>query len=113
MTEKQKSKIWELRRLRWGYRRIAAALQVSRDDVKRFCQEQGIGGAGELVPLNLSVLYGNIGRCRTCGAALDQKSKGRKRHFCSGKCRTAYCRELKKVTGGTDNEQSSFYELDP
>ena len=113
MTENQKSKIWELRRLKWGYRRIAAVLQISRDDVKQFCQENGLGGASELVFLNLSVLYENIGRCRTCGRELEQKPKGRKRHFCSGKCRTAYCRELKKVSGGTDNEQPVFYELDP
>ena len=33
-----------------------------------------------------------------------------KRHFCSGKCRTAYCRELKKV-GGDDHEQSILFVI--
>ena len=110
MTEKQKKTIRELRQQRWGYRRIARALQIPRDAVKQFCVENGLAGSCDLIPLNLSVLYENIGVCRTCGKELEQKPRGRKRHFCSGKCRTAYCRELKKV-GGDDHEQSILFVI--
>lgn len=99
MTGEQKKSVREMRYSGLGYKKIAAELNLSRDEVKQFCAENGLRGPAELVPLNLSVWYENIGRCRTCGKNLEQKRYGRKRHFCSGKCRTAYCRKMKKLEG--------------
>lgn len=99
MTEDQKNIIREMRYSGVGYKRIARELNLTRDEVRLFCIQNGMQGPGELVPLNLSAWYESIGHCCTCGKGLDQKHYGRKRHFCSGKCRTAYYRQLKKLEG--------------
>ena len=47
MTNEQKEKIIELRKLGIGYRSIATAMNMSRDKVRNFCKAQGLDGYGK------------------------------------------------------------------
>lgn len=47
MTNEQKGKIIELRKIGIGYRSIAGAMDLSRDAVRNFCKAQGLDGYGE------------------------------------------------------------------
>lgn len=46
MTDEQKDKIIELRKIGIGYRSIAEALDLSRDKVRYYCKVQGLDGYG-------------------------------------------------------------------
>lgn len=46
MTNEQKEKIIELRKLGIGYRSIATAMDLSRDSVRNFCKSRGLDGFG-------------------------------------------------------------------
>ncbi len=46
MTNEQKEKIEELRKIGIGYRSIAMALDLSRDIVRNYCKSQGLDGYG-------------------------------------------------------------------
>jgi len=43
MTNEQKEKIIELRKLGIGYRSIATAMDLNRDSVRNFCKSRGAG----------------------------------------------------------------------
>ncbi len=47
MTEEQKGKIIELKKLGIGYLNIAMAMDVYRDKVRNFCKAQGLDGYGK------------------------------------------------------------------
>ena len=47
MTNEQKEKIIELRKLGIGYRSIATAMDLSRDSVRNFCKSRGLDGFGQ------------------------------------------------------------------
>lgn len=96
MKEEQKEIIRSLRLQGWGYKRIAKELKLNRNQVQLYCQTHGLGGQGELVKLNLPIWYENNGRCIVCGEKLSRKQRGRKRRFCSGRCRTKYYRMRKQ-----------------
>ncbi len=92
MKQEQGELIRSLRLESWGYKRIAKELRLNRNQVQLYCQTHGLGGQGEFVKLNLPIWYENNGRCIVCGEKLKKKRRGRKRKFCSGKCRTKYYR---------------------
>lgn len=79
----------------WGYKKIAKELNLKRDEVRLYCMSHGLGGQGQFVEPNYLAWKENHGRCLVCGKKLERKPKGRKRRFCSGRCRTIYCRAKK------------------
>ncbi len=100
MTNEQKALIRTYRLQGSGYKRIAKELHLTVDQVQRYCRKNGLAGPGQLVALNLSVWYEQNMRCKVCGKKLKQPARGRKRHFCSGRCRTAYYRQAKEKQTG-------------
>ena len=96
MLTEQKEQIHTYRLQGWGYKRIASELHVTVDQVKRYCKKNGLSGPAQFLSVNLPIWYEQNMRCRVCGKKLTQPSRGRKRHFCSGKCRTAFYRKGKQ-----------------
>lgn len=96
VKQEQKELIRSLRLQGWGYKRIAKALRLNRNQVQLYCKTHGLAGAGEFVKLNLPIWYEQNDRCIICGEKLDRKQRGRTKRFCSGKCRTKYYRAKKQ-----------------
>ena len=96
MKQEEQEMIRSLRLQGWGYKRIAKELKLNRNQVQLFCKTHGLGGAGEFVKLNMPIWYEQNGLCIICGEKLEQKDRGRKKRFCSGKCRTKYYRMRKE-----------------
>ena len=92
MTEVQKELIRSMRLQGIGYRAIASSLHLKLNKVELFCKTHGLGGDGWLVRMNYPVWCENNDRCPVCGKKLKQSRRGRKKKFCSGRCRTAWCR---------------------
>ena len=76
-----------------GYRMIAYELGLARGEVRAFCRANGLAGDVALSKENMGEWYAQHGRCMVCGKQLSRAGKGRRRRFCSGKCRTEYWRE--------------------
>ena len=92
MREDQKEMVRLLRKSGRGYRTIAYELGLPRVEVRDFCRAEGLTGDPVLVKQNLSEYYTQHGRCMVCGKPLNHTGRGRKRQFCSGRCRTEYWR---------------------
>ena len=106
MTDVQKELIRAMRLQGIGYRAIARSLHLRLNKVELYCKTHGLAGDGWLVRKNYPVWCGNNDRCPVCGKKLEQSGRGRKKKFCSGKCRTAWCRmkqaEAEDEMGGLD-----------
>lgn len=80
MTETERSRIIELQRKGYGYKKIAAETGLSTNTVKSFCSrhpvQEEVSETGEL--------------CRNCGRPLEQTPHKRKKRFCSDTCRMAW-----------------------
>ena len=87
MTDEERQKITELRLNGFGYKAIAAAMGMNRNNVRSFCQRHGIGGSSVVVALNLEEQKNSALICRHCNKKLTQSLTGRKRKFCSEVCR--------------------------
>lgn len=72
MTNEQKEKIIELRKLGIGYRSIATAMDLSRDSVRNFCKSRGLDGYGQdyIKPLPEKVIREH---CKNCGKRMLKK----------------------------------------
>lgn len=79
MTNEQKVRITTLRQGGWGYKKIAQMLDLPLGTVQSFCRRENIMSAEP------SIFDEN--HCRQCGNPLIQKSKVKKRKFCSDGCR--------------------------
>lgn len=87
MTNEQKEKIIELRKLGIGYRSIATAMDLSRDSVRNFCKSRGLDGFGQdySKPKPEKVIREH---CKNCGKRINQKKlKGRPKTYCSIECK--------------------------
>lgn len=82
IPEMQKDAILALRQQGRSYKEIAGHLVLSPNTVKSVCRR---GGATTPKP-EMSTLV----TCKNCGAPLLQNTGGRKRAFCSDKCRYAW-----------------------
>ena len=104
MTEVQKELIRSMRLQGIGYRAIARSLHLKLNKVELYCKTHGLAGDGWLVRLNYPVWCEQNDRCPVCGKKLTQPKRGRRKKFCSGKCRTAWCRarRAEEETGGSD-----------
>ena len=93
MTDVQKEQMRAMRMQGIGYRLIAKSLGLKINQVQLFCKAHGLAGNGELARLNYPIWCQQNDRCRICGAKLHQPKIGRKKIFCSGRCRTRFYRE--------------------
>ena len=100
MDDLQRKQIQALRMNGYGYKRIAGVTGLSVYSVRSFCRNHGMGGTAQFLPMNLETIREQEGRCRNCGAKLRVKQTGRKKHFCSGRCRMQHWR--KEHEGGHD-----------
>ncbi len=110
MTEVQKEMIRSMRLVGIGYKAIARDLNLRRNQVQLYCKTHGLGGDGKLVRLNYEIWCEKTGHCLMCGAKLTQPATGRKKRFCSGRCRTAYCRKKNADEDGLFNPVSYLPE---
>ena len=87
MTNEQKEKIIELRKLGIGYRSIATAMNMSRDKVRNFCKAQGLDGYGK----NNEKADGEKTireLCKNCGKRINKRPiKGRPKTYCTIECK--------------------------
>ena len=90
MTILQISKIREMRLKGKGYRAIASAVGLSRDIVRNYCKNHGLDGYAPVLSINVKEKMDNGTACLRCGKKIEQPSTGRKRKFCSDKCRYAW-----------------------
>ena len=87
MTELQAGRIQELRMRGIGYRAIGDVLGMNRDAVRNYCKAHGLLGYGAAVRINIKEQIAEGIACQCCGKLLEQPERGRKRRFCSDKCR--------------------------
>lgn len=87
VTEAQKERVILLREQGYGYKRIAASIGLTKDQVYSFCRNHGLTGSRSVVQ--------HAGRtshdvCRFCGKALVQTPGQKTRIFCSAACRVTW-----------------------
>jgi hypothetical protein len=95
LDDTQKDMIRRMRFKGQGYGTIAKQLGMDADRVQDYCRNHGLAGDGNLVRLNYPVWCEQNGRCLICCRKVKQPRVGRRKRFCSGRCRTQYCRERK------------------
>lgn len=79
MTERQKQAIYTMRQEGQSYLVIADTLALSPNTIKSFCRRSGCKPEG--------VRARDSSLCRNCGKLLVQTPGGRKKTFCSDRCR--------------------------
>ena len=95
MTDSQKHQVRAMRMQSIGYKAIARSLGLKINQVQLFCKAHGLAGDNHLVDVNYQIWCQQNSRCPICGAKISQPKTGRRKKFCSGRCRTRYCREQK------------------
>lgn len=101
MTKEQREQIVNLRKEGYGYRMIGQMLGLNRDAVRYFCKSNGLGGAAE------NILIADGETCPCCGGAISQSlGKGRRKKFCSEKCRRKW---WKTHQGAGNKSESAIY----
>ena len=101
MTKEQREQIVDLRKKGYGYRLIGQTLGLSRDTVRYFCKANGMAGIAE------NVLISDGAICPCCGGEILQAGgKGRRKKFCSEKCRREW---WKKHPGAGNKSESATY----
>lgn len=93
MTDEQKNAIRTMRLKGYGYKAIGKALDLNENRVQLYCKSHGLAGSAELIKLNYPIWCQQNSRCMTCGIKITQPKTGRRKKFCSGRCRTRYFRE--------------------
>ena len=87
MTDAQAAQIKELRMQGMGYRAVAEAVGLTRDIVRNYCKANGMEGYAKATALNIRERVSDGKACVCCGKAINQPENGRRRKFCSEKCR--------------------------
>lgn len=70
MTDTEKNKILELRKLGYGYKKISIEIGVSVNSIRNYCSK-------------IDFIY----TCKECGCNIKITPSKKKRKFCSDKCR--------------------------
>lgn len=81
MTDMERSRIVELQRQGYGYKKISSITGLPLNTVKSFCARH---------PVQIKELPSSNALCRNCLAPLEQTPHKRKRMFCSDACRMAW-----------------------
>lgn len=88
VTNEQKEKIIELRKMGIGYRSIAKAMNISRDKVRNFCKAQGLDGYASGIKKKETDENTSRQFCKNCGARINENpTKGRPKKYCSIECK--------------------------
>ena len=87
VTVLQEEQIRQLRSQGVGYRNIANRLHLTRDAVRNYCRANNLNGYREAVQMNIQMMQSDDSVCNYCGKSLIQPKTGRKKRFCSEKCR--------------------------
>ena len=87
MTNIQAKQIREFRMKGVGYKAIASVLGLSRDVVRNYCKSHGLDGYAAEVAVNMQEQIQQGSTCLCCSQVILQQNMGRKRKFCSDKCR--------------------------
>lgn len=93
MTDTLKEMVRTMRLQGIGYGTIAKRLNLHENNVQLYCKTHGLAGDVSLVKHNYAVWCEKNNRCPVCGSRLIQKHHGRRKKFCSGRCRVKYCRD--------------------
>ncbi|MCS4487521.1 helix-turn-helix domain-containing protein [Streptococcus sciuri] len=89
MDENQRRQIWSLRSEGFSYGKIATALNLSYNTVKKYCGRfPELKGYGDVVKQMFD--EGNGKHCKQCRQLLKHYSKGRPKKFCSDYCRKSW-----------------------
>jgi endogenous inhibitor of DNA gyrase (YacG/DUF329 family) len=108
MTEYQARQIRDYRMKGVGYRAIAEVVGMSRDGVRSYCKHHGLDGVGSVLTINMKEQIQKGVACQCCGKPVKQPSTGRKRKFCSDKCRRQWWSEH---PGALQKKESAVYRL--
>lgn len=111
MTDYERSEIDRLRNSGMGYKAIAKELNISVNSIKTYCKRMNIKGERYLVEKTQvsetqimekdpEVDESDARCCLYCGSVIVQPKHGRKKKFCSNKCRAAYWRNHPEETNG-------------
>lgn len=87
MNEFQAAQIRNLRLQGVGYRGIGTIVGLSRDIVRNYCKSKGLDGLATDLKINMRERMETGRACWCCGRELEQPHTGRRRKFCSDKCR--------------------------
>ena len=97
MTDKQREEIRQMRLNGLGYKIIAKMIGSKEKNVYAYCKAHGLAGSAEIVKLNYPIWCRQNSRCPVCGTKVTQPEIGRRKRFCSGRCRTRYYRMKKDM----------------
>lgn len=109
MTDFQAKQIRELRMKGVGYRAIASVVGLSRDIVRNYCKSHGLDGYASEFTVNIKEQMKQGKVCLSCGKDILQPSTGRRRKFCSDKCRREWWAAHPEVV---NKKETAFYEKD-
>ena len=90
MTDTQAKQIRDFRVKGIGYKAIASVLGLSRDVVRMYCKNHGLGGYGAEVVVNTAEQIQQGRACPYCSQTIRQPGMGRRRKFCSDTCRRSW-----------------------
>lgn len=107
MTDFQTKQIRELRMKGVGYRAIASVVGLSRDIVRNYCKSHGLDGYAAELTVNIKEQMQQGKACLCCGKDIKQPGTGRKRKFCSEKCRRGWWAAHPEVVR---KKETAFYE---
>lgn len=93
MTDLQKRQILNMRKNGDGYKTIATAIGLSRDVVRNFCKQKDMTGFGVASVMNTKEKISNGKICANCCEPIEQPTKGRRKKFCSEKCRREWWKQ--------------------
>lgn len=93
MDSQQADRIRELRIKGEGYRSIAREVGLTRDIVRNYCKSHGLDGYAEVLISNMREQIQLGKSCLRCGKELEQPHTGRKKKFCSDRCRREWWKE--------------------
>lgn len=108
MTDFQAKQIRELRMRGVGYRAIASVVGLSRDIVRNFCKSHGLDGYASALTLNMKEQMASGAACMCCGREIIQPATGRKRKFCSDKCRREWWSAHPEAI---HRKETAYYEM--
>lgn len=72
---------------------VASLLGLKKDTLHEFCKKYHLIGPSEVIRLNIIELEQQNIICPHCCGPIRQKKRGRRKRFCSEKCRRAWWKE--------------------
>ena len=108
MTDLQKKQILNMRKNGEGYKTIANAVGLSRDQVRNFCKSRNMTGFGNVAALNTDERLQAGELCLNCYEIIRQPAKGRPKKFCSNECRREW---WKKHQERINHRETAMYHL--